>query len=117
MNSLNPLIRQMWGTTLTRVDFDLQQISITLVIWRKESRQTPETIHRLEFRNVSDWRFFNSIPTPWNYAELTEFHEDTSYEQGYRVVIVLWDEAAQMTITAESVLLDGQPLLPEVARS
>lgn len=113
MNSnFKSLLVHMWGTTLERVDFDLQQISVTLAM-RGVSHEDPDTIHPLDFLNVSDLHFFNSIPTPWNYAEVTELYQDTSCTDGYRIEIILWDEAAEMIITAESVLFDGEPLLPD----
>jgi hypothetical protein len=111
VDSLKPVARYLWGTALESIEFDIEQLSITAVIKRLANGE--ETSHRLEFRDVADWHFFNSIPTPWTYAELTEVYENTSHADGRHIELTLWDEAAQIIVQAKSVILDGQPLSSE----
>jgi hypothetical protein len=73
-----------------------------------DSSLTPEwQDHTLELRDVSELRWHNSIPGPWNYAEVTEVHVRPADNDSRNVSIMLWSEDAGLSMTAKSILLDG----------
>jgi len=66
------------------------------------------THHELEFRGISELRFFNSIPGPWNYVELTEIHVTKAAAGNIQAEMILWSENAELIIVATSVEIDGK---------
>lgn len=103
----NPL-DALWGAILDHVDIDIT--SRLLVISCHVTAGSQAIHHRLEFRALSEFRFFNSIPGQWKYAELTEIHANRTSSGYTHVEIVLWSEDAGLVAIADSVELDGEPV-------
>jgi hypothetical protein len=98
----------MWGAVLDGIKFDV--VAQSLVITFQVTDHSRVSHHRLDFEELSELRFSNAIPGPWNYAELTEFHVDRAASGTIQVEIVLWSEDARLVASARSVELDGEPV-------
>jgi hypothetical protein len=99
-------LNMLWGATLCRVDLDMVQQALVLTICVTGS--SGNTLHSLECKGISELRFFSSIPGPWEYAEVTEIHSNTTVAGLTQLEIVLWSEDAGLTVVGDSVVLDGQ---------
>jgi hypothetical protein len=105
MNFPHPL----WGATLDKVSIDLLRQTVVLNLHVNDSTASPATSrHALELRDVTDFHWFNSIPGPWDYAEVTEIRIYSTDSGESRVEIMLWSEDAGLSITAGTVFLDGE---------
>lgn len=97
---------RLWASTVDRCYLDLAtqrlRFDLTLV-----DSVTGSASHVLEFTEVSDMRFVNSIPSPWNYAEATEIRATVSNDEVVATMI-FWSEDAQLRVTCKSVQLDGR---------
>ena len=99
---------QLWGAIIDQFDVDLGSQTVVLV-----GRVTdgPDAVtHRLELREVSELRFRNSIPGPWDYAEITEVHLARSASGGISIELVLWSNDAGISVSAGSAIFDGSLL-------
>lgn len=109
MKRLHPL----WGGILDRVDIDLLQQRAVLDFHVVDSRESPVVRrHLVEVSGISEFRWFSSIPGPWNYADVTEFRVRSASTGGLVIDIMLWSEDAGILITAGSALFDGNPMTP-----
>jgi hypothetical protein len=99
---------QLWGAVLDQFDVDL--ISQTVVLIGRVTTGSDAVIHRLELRDVSELRFRNSIPGPWDYAEITEAHLARSGTGGISIDLVLWSDDAGISVNAGSAIFDGSLL-------
>jgi hypothetical protein len=101
----NPL-DVLWGAIIDELDLDITaQVAVVLCHETEGSRTTS---HRIEFRNVSQFQFHNSIPGPWDYAELTEIRVSTTLSERMQTEIIFWSDEASLSIVADSVMLDGE---------
>jgi hypothetical protein len=104
MNFPHPL----WGATLDSLEIDLLGQRIVMKLHIEDSSLThPLQYHILELREVSEFRWHNSIPGPWNYVEVTEIYVRPAADDTKRVSMMLWSEDAGLSMAAKSVLLDG----------
>jgi hypothetical protein len=99
---------RLWGAVLEDFIVDLRSQTVTLM--GRVASGSEAVAHRLEARGVSELRFQNSIPGPWEYTEITEAHVAPSSTGGVSVELVLWSDDAGISISAESASLDGIPL-------
>lgn len=107
-------LHPLWGGILDRVEIDLLHQRAVLDFHVIDSSESPVVQrHLVEVSGVSEFRWFSSIPGPWNYAEVTEFHFRSAPAGGVIVDVMLWSEDAGVIITAESALFDGTPMIPE----
>lgn len=98
----------LWGSTLDSIEIDLLRLGAKLELHREDSTSEPRfSAHTLRFESVSDLRFFNEVPEPWNYAEITEIRSTRLTPGQIKVEIMLWSEEAGITVTAGRVLFDG----------
>jgi hypothetical protein len=108
------VLYQLWGGILDRVDIDLLQQRAVLDFHVINSTQVPPMRrHVAELDGVSEFRWFSSIPGPWNYADVTELHFRQTSTGSTVLDIMLWSEEAGISITASSATLDGEPMIPE----
>jgi hypothetical protein len=92
----------LWGGQLIRVSFDPKTHACDLRV--KTIQEGVSTVYDIVCRGVSDLRFHNAIPTPWNYAEVTEAHLGTDSHTGrHRLELVLWSEDADLVVTGLSI--------------
>src|SRR5215813_7928925 len=55
-------------------------------------------------RGVTDFRFQNSIPDPWTYAEVTEAYASRDHGSGtWLLELTLWSEKAGLTLRCASI--------------
>ena len=104
-------LNRLWGSTLTSLTIDIarQKIVVELQLLFGESL----TDHIIECSDVSDFRFFSSIPSPWSYAEATEIRASVSDSNQLVLEILLWSEDAGLLIEAKSLTVDGDPIHAE----
>jgi hypothetical protein len=98
----------IWGAVLDAVEFDI--IAQSLAITCHVTAGSHVDHHRLKFKELSELRFFNAIPGPWKYAELTEIHVNRTASGATQVEIVFWSEDSCLVAGARSVELDGEPV-------
>lgn len=91
----------LWGAIIRHIDLDI--VTQTLVISCRVEEGARLTYYELKLKNVSDFRFFNSIPGPWNYVDLTEIHSEEVPSKGIKVEMVLWSEKAGLVVSAGSI--------------
>ena len=98
----------LWGAILDRINIDItsQQLAINCHV----TTGSQENHYRLEFSALSEFRFFNSIPGPWKYSEITEIHTNRTPTGDTQVEIVFWSDGAGLVAVADSFLLDGEPI-------
>ena len=96
----------LWGASLEQVDLDIASQRLTIKCRVEDNGRV--THHELRFKEISELRFFNSIPGPWNYAELTEIHATKSAAGTVRTEMIIWSESAELVIVATSVEIDGK---------
>ena len=96
----------LWGATLEQVDLDIASQRLTIKCRVEDNGRV--TRHELRFKEISEFRFSNSIPGPWNYAELTEIHAAKSAAGTVRTEMIIWSESAELVIVATSVEIDGK---------
>jgi hypothetical protein len=94
---------ELWGTTLDEVSIDLVQGSVTLEIRALDSGVT--TLYKAVFQEVSQLRYFNSIPLPWSYVEITEAESGSGADGVVHTQFMLWSEDAGLGIESSSVNL------------
>jgi len=99
----------LWGSILDEVSIDVVQQTASLAI-RVPSASGPDTHHRLEFLGLTDVRFHNEIPSPWEYAELTEIRSRRTPEGRLMAELLLWSEEATLVFEADTAVLDGGTL-------
>jgi hypothetical protein len=99
----------LWGAVIDDVGIDLVKQMVSIVCHVTSGNQRFN--HRLQCLGVLHFRFFNSIPGPWSYAELTEIHTIKTPSGGLQLEITIWSEDAGITIIADRIELDGEPLL------
>jgi hypothetical protein len=100
---------QLWGAVLDELNVDLASQGIVLTA--RVTTDSDVVVHRLELRDVSDFRFQSSIPGPWDYAEITEAHLAPSPTGGLSIELVLWSEAAGISISAGAAILNGSAVV------
>lgn len=104
----------LWGGNLKRCAFDPVSHECVLEITVEE--HSGITTHVLLCADVTELRFFSDIPSPWNYAEVTEveaaFDEIT---RCWRMEFMLWSEGAGLVLRCAEISLDGRLQPPDVA--
>jgi hypothetical protein len=98
----------MWGGILDRISIDLVRQIVVMDV-RVPSSMGEET-HKLSLKEVSDLRFRNSIPGPWDYVELTEIRALALPGDRILISALLWSEDASIAVEAKSAEVDGGPL-------
>jgi len=87
----------LWGGQLTAIGLDPVQHTCDLhiaIILDGRSHS-----YLVAAKGVSELRFRNAIPDPWEYAEVTEAHVDVDERSGeYVVRFLLWSEDAGLVI-------------------
>lgn len=103
----NPL-HILWGAILDHVVLDVtnQVLGLTMRV----DSSSGQSVHTLECRNLSELRFFNSIPGPWKYSEVTQINSNVNSAGATQLEIILWSEDAGLVAVADSVILDGQEI-------
>lgn len=100
---------RLWGGTIVDLSLDVPNQEVTLAI--NVSHGSEVRSHILRFIGVSEFRFFNTIEHPWDYAEVTEIHLERQPSSEKLVYdIVLWSEDAGLSGVCSSVTLDGLAL-------
>lgn len=105
----------LWGTILERVDLDVVRHVLLLTI--RVSSASGDTVHTLKCTDLSELRFFSSIPRPWEYAEVTEIHSNVTASGAIQIEILLWSEEAGLVALADSVTLDDRPIIRTASNS
>jgi hypothetical protein len=102
----------LWGSQLVGFEFDAVTHDCRLLLHLVDGERDPvESDHVVICRGVKELRFFNEIPLPWNYADVTEI--EATYRQhthDWEVELVLWSEEARLTLRCASIAVDGEPL-------
>jgi hypothetical protein len=99
----------LWGSILDSVAVDLLQGNVTFELHTVDrTSEPPVRRHTIRCESVSTLRFYNEIPLPWEYAEITEIRTSLVLRDRTEVDLMLWSEDAGMTITAERILFDGE---------
>jgi len=93
----------LWAAILDSIDFDVVEQSVTILA-HVEGAQPSR--HVLQVGNVSLVRYSNSIPGPWEYAEITECRVTRSGALA-TLALILWAEECQLEVTGASVTFDG----------
>jgi hypothetical protein len=83
----------LWGATLELVNFDIASQLLTINCRVEDDGRV--THHELEFRGISELRFFSSITGPWNYVELKEIHVTKAAAGNIQAEMILWSENAE----------------------
>ena len=97
---------RLWGGTIAGLSLDVPNQEVTLEINVGHGNEL--RCHILRFVGVSEFRFFNTIERPWDYAEVTEIHlERQTSSEKLMYDIVLWSEDAGLSGTCSSATLDG----------
>ena len=99
---------ELWGAVLDQLDVDLT--SQTVVLTARVTGGPGPVVHRLELRDVSQFRFHSSVPGPWDYAEITEAQVGRTNSGRLSVEFVLWSEDAGISVIAASAIFDGTPV-------
>ena len=92
----------LWGGQLTAIQLDPVLHTCELhVVTVLEGRSDSYVVAA---KGVSDFRFRNAIPDPWEYAEVTEAHVDVDGGAGqYVVQFILWSDDAELVIRCSDV--------------
>ena len=98
----------LWGGILDAVSLDIVHQTITFVV--RVPHAEHESTHRLEVRGTRELRFFNAIPGPWIYAELTEIHAELLPTRGLLIRMMIWSEGASIVVEADAATLDDAEL-------
>jgi len=94
---VTPQTDRLWGGTLTSVQLDPVRHECQLHVDLLEDGAN--STHVLRCRGVTEFHFFNEIPEPWSYAEVTEVHADyDSAAHCWRLETVLWSESAGIVL-------------------
>lgn len=98
----------LWGGTLEQVDIDVvyQKVAFTIQV----KYRGVVNRYRLYLRNVTEFRFANEIPGPWDYAEVTEAHVTELPSAALTIEFVLWSEEAGLWVTCGAASLCEVPL-------
>lgn len=99
----------LWGGILDRLSVDITHQSLGLDI--RVVHGGSEETHRLDLHGVSDLRFSNSIPSPWDYAELTEIHAGPLPGGRIHLEMIFWSEDARLAVDADTATIDGTPVI------
>jgi hypothetical protein len=86
---------QLWGGTLTAVTFD--PVAHRLALRVEVLTSGVPTAYEVTCNEVSTFRFANSIPLPWTYAEVTEAHARRDTSGRWVLELMLWSEDAEIT--------------------
>lgn len=95
---------KLWGGRLEAVAFDPVTHRLTLEVHVLESGVT--SVYELACLRVSALRFDNSIPLPWDYAEVTEVHASRAASGDWVVELMLWSEDAGLTCTCKEFAVE-----------
>jgi hypothetical protein len=96
----------LWGSILDSVALDLLQSGVRFELHRIDSTSEPAcSRHTLKCLSVSDFQFRNAIPSPWNYAEITEIHARKISDK-VSLNIMLWSEESEIAVISSQVLFD-----------
>lgn len=104
------VLNELWAGIIEDVVLDIDRQTLKVVIKVVESSQA--YIHVLECTGIAEFRYYNSIKGPWEYAELTELHASREEHGGIRLEFVLWSEDAGIVAIADSVHLDAKSISP-----
>ncbi|PKQ32434.1 MAG: hypothetical protein CVT62_05345 [Actinobacteria bacterium HGW-Actinobacteria-2] len=91
----------LWGGQLTSLVFDPVGHTCELRVTTCEGGVTREYV--VAAAGVTSLEFRSSIPEPWAYSELTEFHEEPDPTSGQCLLqIILWSEDAGIDMRCAS---------------
>ncbi len=91
----------LWGGQLTSVYLDPIGHKCCLEVKVVDGKINS---YRIECEAVADLRFYNAIPLPWSYADVTEVHMNVDGHSGHNVLeFILWSEDAGIVIRCASV--------------
>jgi hypothetical protein len=100
---------QLWGGTLVDLRLDVVRQAAILEIDVAHGDRTQR--YELLLAGISEFRLFNGIEGPWEYAEVTEVHfELDSSAKGWAFEVVLWSEEAGLSGKCSAAILDGAQL-------
>lgn len=85
-------------------------VSQTVVLSGRVAAGSDAVVDRLELRDASQFRLRNSVPGPWDYAEITEEHLARSATGGILIELVLWSDDAGISVNTGSAIFDGSLL-------
>lgn len=93
----------LWAAILDEVAFNVVKQSVTI---RAHVEGSSPSDHVLRVADVSVLRFTNSIPGPWNYAEITECRVNR-VGGVVEVELVLWADECRLEISGSQATFDG----------
>ena len=96
-------ISVLWAAILDSLEFDVVAQSITI---RAHVEGGSPSEHVMRVTDVRSLEFTNSIPGPWNYAEITECRVHRVGE-GAKVELILWAEECKLEIVGLAATFDG----------
>ena len=94
----------LWGGQLMAFGFDPVTHCLTLQIDVLD--RGARTNNYLVCSGVSEFRFTNSIPDPWTYAEVTEAHTSQTPAGKWTVELLLWSEDCELVVTCDALTMD-----------
>jgi hypothetical protein len=100
---MNTSTDTLWGGRLTEINFDPVGHSLTLHI--NVFERFSQVAHELVCVGVSEFRFNNSIPLPWSYAEVTEVNMGRTTVGRCVLEVVLWSEDCELVCTCDAITI------------
>lgn len=94
---------QLWGGSLTAVTFD--PVGHQLALRVEVLMSGVATAYEVTCSEVSAFRFANSIPLPWTYAEVTEAHARRAASGDWVLELMLWSDGAEITCTCREFVV------------
>jgi hypothetical protein len=92
----------LWGGHLVAVDFDPVALSCNLKVTTVLDGRS--YAYDVACWGVSEFRFYNAIPEPWTYAEVTEAHLSIDEPSAQHVLeLILWSEDAVLLVKSSSI--------------
>ena len=93
----------LWAAILDSLEVDLLDQSVTV---RAHVEGPSPSKHVLRITDVRSLHFTNSIPGPWNYAEITECRVNTAGE-GVKAELILWADECRLEVLGFQATFDG----------
>lgn len=98
----------LWGGVLDSVELDLVRGEAVLAAHIVEEGSTASVSIRCH--GLSEVSFTNTVPWPWNYAEITEVYA-RRVSAGVRLELTLWVDETTLAVTAEEIWIGDQRLV------
>jgi len=97
----------LWGGTLADLTFDVVHHECLLRV--EVLAGGTMSSHILRCDGVNELRFFNQIPEPWTYAEVTEIEAEYDRPAScWRLELLLWSEQAGLVLRCTDIALDDE---------